>query len=55
MVWAAGQITLTGNRNSTQSVHISIGGMPYNGMHSSEQSSLMTGWGGAAWPKNDNN
>ena len=55
MVWAAGQITLTGNRNSTQTVHISIGGMPYNGLHSSQQSSLMSGWGGAAWPKNDSN
>ena len=51
MVWAAGEITLTGNRNSTQTVHISIGGMPYNGMHSSQQNSLQTGWGGAAWPK----
>ena len=37
MMWAAGEITLTGNRNSTQTVHISIGGMPYNGMHSSQQ------------------
>ena len=55
MVWAAGEITLTGNRNSTQTVHISIGGMPYNGLHSSEQNSLMSGWGGAAWPKNDSN
>ena len=55
MMFAAGQITLTGNRNSTQTVHISIGGMPYNGLHSSQQNSLMTGWGGAAWPKNDNN
>ena len=55
MMYAAGQITLTGNRNSTQTVHISIGGMPYNGLHSSQQNSLMTGWGGAAWPKNDSN
>ena len=55
MVWAAGEITLTTNRNSTQTVHISIGGFPYNGLHSSEQSSLMSGWGGAAWPKNDSN
>ena len=55
MVWAAGEITLTGNRNSTQTVHISIGGMPYNGLHSSQQNSLQTGWGGAAWPKNDSN
>ena len=55
MMFAAGQITLTGNRNSTQTVHISIGGMPYNGLHSSQQSSLMHGWGGAAWPKNDSN
>ena len=55
LVSFAGEITLTGNRSSTQNVHISIGGLPYNGLHSSEQSSLMTGWGGAAWPKNDSN
>ena len=55
MVWAAGQITLVANRNSTQEPHISIGGMPYNGLHTSQQNSLMSGWGGAAWPKNDNN
>jgi len=55
MVWAAGQITLVANRNSTQSPHISIGGFPYNGLHTSQQNSLMTGWGGAAWPKNDSN
>ena len=55
MVWAAGEITLVANRNSTQSPHLSIGGMPYNGLHSSQQNSLMSGWGGAAWPKNDSN
>jgi len=55
LVSFGGEITLTGNRNYTQYVHISIGGMPYNGLHSSQQSSLMTGWGGAAWPKNDSN
>ena len=55
LVSFAGEITLTGNRSSTQNVHISIGGLPYNGLHSSQQSSLMTGWGGAAWPKNDSN
>ena len=55
MVWAAGEITLVANRNSTQEPHISIGGFPYNGLHSSQQNSLMTGWGGAAWPKNDSN
>ena len=55
LVSFAGEVTLTGNRNYTQAVHISIGGMPYNGLHSTQQSSLMTGWGGAAWPKNDSN
>ena len=55
MVSFGGEVTLTGNRNYTQTVHVSIGGMPYNGLHSSQQSSLMTGWGGAAWPKNDSN
>ncbi len=55
LVSFAGEVTLTGNRNYTQAVHVAIGGMPYNGLHSTQQSSLMTGWGGAAWPKNDNN
>jgi len=55
LVSFGGEITLTGNRDYTQYVHISIGGMPYNGLHSSQQSSLMTGWGGLAWPKNDSN
>ena len=49
------KITLTGNRNYSENIHLYIGGLPYNGMHSSEQSSMMTGWGGWACPTNDSN
>ena len=49
------KIVLTGNRNASENTHIYIGGMPYNGMHSSQQSSMMNGWGGWACPTNDNN
>ena len=49
------KITLTGNRNYSEITHIYIGGLPYNGMHSSFQSSMMNGWGGWACPTNDNN
>ena len=49
------KIVLTGNRNYSENTHIYIGGMPYNGMHSSQQSSMMNGWGGWACPTNDNN
>ncbi len=49
------KIILTGNRNYSENTHIYIGGMPYNGMHSSQQSSMQNGWGGWACPTNDNN
>ena len=49
------KITLTGNRNYSENIHLYIGGLPYNGMHSSQQSSMMTGWGGWACPTNDSN
>ena len=49
------KIILTGNRNYSENTHIYIGGMPYNGMHSSQQSSMMNGWGGWACPTNDSN
>ena len=49
------KITLTGNRNYSENIHLYIGGMPYNGMHSSQQSSMMNGWGGWACPTNDSN
>ena len=49
------KITLTGNRNYSENIHLYIGGLPYNGMHSSFQSSMMNGWGGWACPTNDNN
>ena len=49
------KITLTGNRNYSENTHIYIGGLPYNGMHSSFQSSMMNGWGGWACPTNDSN
>ena len=49
------KITLSSNQNHTENTHIYIGGMPYNGMHSSQQSSMQNGWGGWACPTNDNN
>ena len=49
------KITLTGNRNYSENIHLYIGGLPYNGMHSSFQSSMMNGWGGWACPTNDSN
>ena len=49
------KITLTGNRNYSENIHLYIGGLPYNGMHSSQQSSMMQGWGGWACPTNDSN
>ena len=49
------KITLTGNRNYSESIHLYIGGLPYNGLHSSQQSSMMNGWGGWVCPSNDNN
>ena len=49
------KITLTSNQNHTENTHIYIGGLPYNGMHSSQQSSMQNGWGGWACPTNDNN
>ena len=49
------KITLTSNQNHTENTHIYIGGMPYNGLHSSQQSSMMNGWSGWACPSNDNN
>ena len=55
MVYFGMKIILTGNRNYSENTHIYIGGMPYNGMHSSQQSSMQNGWGGWACPTNDNN
>ena len=49
------KITLTSNQNHTEGTHIYIGGLPYNGLHSSQQSSMQNGWGGWACPTNDNN
>jgi len=49
------KITLTSNQNHSENTHIYIGGLPYNGMHSSQQSSMQNGWGGWACPTNDNN
>ena len=49
------KITLTGNRNVSENIYMYIGGLPYNGMHSSQQSSMMQGWGGWVCPSNDSN
>ena len=49
------KITLTSNQNHNENTHIYIGGLPYNGLHSSQQSSMQSGWGGWACPTNDNN
>jgi len=49
------KIILTGNRNYSQNIYMYIGGLPYNGMHTSQQSSMMSGWGGWVCPTNDSN
>ena len=49
------KITLTGNRNVSENIYMYIGGLPYNGMHTSQQSSMMQGWGGWVCPSNDSN
>ena len=49
------KITLTSNQNHSENIHLYFGGLPYNGLHSTEQSSMMNGWGGWACPSNDSN
>ena len=50
------KIILTGNRNYSESTHIYIGGMPYNGMHSSTHKVQCKMDGVVqACPTNDNN